>query len=342
MPRARQSAARWPIVIALAVFVLLGAFVVAARLTDRSSYCGSCHEMAPFHTAWSSGSHAEKAECIDCHVEQGFLPRLGHKFVALRELEAHFTGDTLFPRSIPASVPEDRCVRCHQKIRAKPSPYFDHAAHAKKGTCAGCHYDAGHSVTATALAEAGILNEATLALRSIPPTKAAAAPGRGRANLPGHKSMSCSRCHDLARTGCPACHVAPTKPPHKQGQDCSICHKPGTKFTFAHPSAGECAECHEPKHADFGTCTICHRKPGVNWAFTHGAATRACERCHKPKHQNRGTCTTCHKRPGVSWAFRHPSAGEHSWRSQPCKACHPKSYRAVSCTCHGGGRPVED
>ncbi len=73
----------------------------------------------------------------------------------------------------------------------------------------------------------------------------------------------------MAKTGCAACHTAPTKN-HKAGEQCDQCHQPGTKFVFVHSSAGDCAKCHKApggKHSTDPNCKGCHTP--ATWAFSH-------------------------------------------------------------------------
>ena len=254
--------ARVWVTIGLAVLVIgLGAFVVVARATDVTTYCRTCHEMRPYYDAWTQGGHKTQAQCIDCHVEFGFFPRLAHKFVALGEVWSHVTGQYAFPLPAPATVPDRRCVRCHPTVTPKGLPAsFSHALHAKQGPCEMCHATTGHDVTAQSLQAAGIYSPQNAAARAQAATAVVAVAGAGRANVPGHVTVVCSRCHDMAATGCPACH----KPPHEPRGDCQLCHKPGPKFVFAHPPTNmegwqriDCKKCHPVTYTQVN-CT-CHK-----------------------------------------------------------------------------------
>jgi nitrate/TMAO reductase-like tetraheme cytochrome c subunit len=316
------------------LFALVGGLLVAARATDASSFCMTCHEMAPYNEAWAAGPHA-RVECVECHVAASTMNRLAHKFVALGEVRAHLFGDPRFPMG-GISVPDSRCVPCHRSIEATApaGSRFSHALHASKARCWECHTTTGHAVSLDALRAAGVLApDAT-------PTPAAVAGTRGGTPITGHVRTTCIRCHDQSRMACATCHKAP----HKDRGACTTCHRPGKAFAFVHPTSGDCAGCHKPKHAPRGACTQCHRV-GAKWTFYHPAST-ACASCHKPPANHYGSdCVRCHK-PSVPFArtvFRHPSTGApHGYRSFPCSNCHPSGPPAVSCTCHGGGRPSGD
>lgn len=334
-----------------ALIVALALFVVSALATDRSSFCASCHEMVPYHDAWAVGAHKGRAECIDCHVDPGLANRFAHKFVALQEVYAHFTGDNSFPRVPPPQVPEERCRTCHEKVVPKrAAKAFDHAAHETYEPCQTCHARTGHDVSAAALKAAGIFDPAAAAelARGAVASDAVAVPGRGKANLPGHKDVICTQCHDMAKTGCPACHTPPSED-HPKDENCARCHKPGEKFVFSHPTAGaDCSGCHKPPAGDHpaGTdCAGCHKNPGKSWAFGHPGAGADCSRCHEPPatgHPAGAGCAACHRQPGRSWAFTHTgNTGEHSYRSFACAKCHPRGFASATCTCHKNGIPSD-
>lgn len=336
-----RSARAWA-TLALALCALAALFVVSATATDRSGFCSACHEMQPYYDAWARGAHHSHAECVDCHVNAGLPARFAHKFVALKEVAAHFSGDTSFPRPAAPDVPDARCKRCHPSVPPKIGR-FPHALHAEKGRCAQCHFSTGHDVMSGALKAAGVFNASVHPVRL---TGKVAGVGRGKANLPGHRVVTCSGCHDMKATGCAACHVPPSAD-HRFGAECARCHQPGKTFAFTHPAAtARCLACHKPpaaKHAFGADCAACHRRPGKTWAFSHPSAGARCAACHKPpaaKHPFGAACASCHRRPGQTWAFSHPGGtGAHSWHSFACVKCHPQSLTRAACTCHKNGIP---
>lgn len=328
------SSARKATIVGLVVAAILvfgfGASIALADATDQPQFCmNACHEMKPYGAAHSGGAHKDVA-CVDCHVDQGLVPRMAHKIVALKEVQSHFFGEPTFPmaRTEMEPIPNERCIRCHEKIVIDTTG-FDHNKHASGRECASCHQDAGHSVTTTALATAGILNAANARIAEASRT---AASGDGTASVPGHIAVPCSSCHDMAQTGCGTCH----KPKHasRGSITCDTCHKPGVAFVFSHPQSTECGTCHKPpaEHRG-GQCGDCHTQAGKNWTFEH-AAKDNCDSCHKPPANHRsGECQTCHKNGGVTWAFTHPNSAN-------CTSCHnvPGGHRSGSCTtCHQAG-----
>jgi nitrate/TMAO reductase-like tetraheme cytochrome c subunit len=330
----RQSKPLLVVLGVLALLVVGVAFVGVAKATDQPAFCRTCHEMTPYHDAWSQGPHKE-VSCIECHVDAGEVARLGHKFVALKEVVAHVRGDKLFPRATPATVPDKRCLTCHAKVTVEQAR-FDHALHASKGPCAKCHATVGHKVEVSALKDAGIYSGLMQATQSVDASTVAVVDG-GKADLAGHKTVVCSRCHLMSKTPCSACH----KPKHKPRGTCTTCHAPGKTFVFIHPkNRPDCLTCHQrpAKHSN-GSCVNCHAV-GPKWVFKHPSASN-CSSCHRAPANHFGTnCSSCHT-PSRAWknaTFSHPGipGGEHSYRSFPCVNCHPSGFSSATCAkCHG-------
>ncbi len=312
-----------------AVAILGVAFIAVARATDQPDFCRSCHEMTPYHDAWSQGPHKDLS-CIECHVDDGEVERLLHKFVALGEVVSHVRGDTAFPRNTLASVPDERCKRCHEQVEVENLD-FDHALHASRGPCMKCHVEVGHSVSVAELKKAGIYSGATPSFPATD-TSTIAVVDEGRANLPGHVSIYCSRCHIMTGTKCSACH----EQPHEKRGDCATCHAPGLTFVFEHPKdRKDCGTCHTKNatHTTIeGECGDCHKEPGVAWSFVHPAKTATCTDCHtRPVDHRDGACSACHA-AGEKWAFSHPGG------RAKCSGCHPRpaKHRPGECSeCHG-------
>jgi nitrate/TMAO reductase-like tetraheme cytochrome c subunit len=344
-----------PVGIVVAVMALVGvvAFAVAFPITESPSFCLTCHEMKPFHDAWRRGPHAA-VSCMDCHVDRGLPAHAVHKFVALQEVVAHFSGQGRFPKG-RAEIPVERCGYCHQGAKAPKDGLtgskFTHRSHLEEVSCFRCHLRTGHSVTATALAAVGALDAGSAAkmrVVEVPPTAALLTKDGG--TLPGHQPVVCRACHDMKTLDCAYCHSSRHDAALKGSaalalksatKDCRLCHVAGRSWTFRHSVRTDCSACHQrPAGHRAGQCSACHRKAGVDWTFAHPGRTD-CQACHKPPANHFGTgCVRCH-RAGRSFhdpTFAHPATGEHSWRSFPCKSCHPSGFARASCTgCHGPG-----
>lgn len=327
-PRRRGRARLW-IIIAAVAFLVMPALAASLVYTEKSSFCRSCHEMDSYYAAWARGPHAGHAECVDCHVDAGTLAHLKHKPAALKEVWDHFFSRTTYP-TYAVEVPDSRCTGCHRTVPdkiASAGPLFSHDAHATKGSCKGCHLDAGHDVTFEELREAGVLRAG-----ATTPTVAGMKPSA----IPGHITVVCQRCHDQAETPCSKCHTAP----HEFRGECSECHHTGAKWEPGHTSRTDCTSCHTPPKPHFGKeCATCHA-PAVPFAktvYTHGPST-ACASCHAaPSGHYGSSCSGCHtpRVPFAKTVYRHVAGSR-------CSGCHhaPSSHYGSSCsTCHSPSVP---
>lgn len=294
-PRSASGRSRLPAVARLAIWTSLGVLTAIALAgsmvyTERSSFCPTCHEMRPYYNAWQKGAHASDAECVDCHVDPGLVAHAAHKPTALKEVWNHFFADNRFP-TYGVDVPNTRCERCHQKVRASTESKFSHAEHAKQATCQACHASSAHAVTFAALRVEGVLRAAA----TTPPVPGGLSPSR----IPSHEAVVCQQCHDQSRMRCSECHQAP----HEANGECSDCHRPGSAFRFVHGgTGGACSECHTAPANHFGAgCSTCH-SPDVPFdraTFRHPSRigehnyrSFACVKCH-PKSFASSSCT-CH------------------------------------------------
>lgn len=354
---------RW-IVSGVTLVALLGLYVATSLYTSRSAFCNSCHEMTPYYAAWQDSPHAE-VPCIKCHVDPGVIADFAHKFVALKEVWVHFTGDPTFPKP-SVELPNERCTACHDGVIDPEIPGFNHEEHRRGRTCKTCHDAVGHSVTAKALEAAGILNADVQAQRDA---RRGIVVGNGT-GLPGHIEVACSKCHDMPASTCAACHEPPANHPerpcmtchtpdtwafihpaapavcalchdrpagHRDGE-CSLCHSVGGNWAFVHLASGDCSTCHTPPADHYaGSCSACHTvgTPFADTVFTHPGQDASCSDCHsRPSGHRAGQCSGCH-RARTTWAFVHPS-------SAACVSCHaaPRNHYSGACSaCHTPGKP---
>ncbi|TDB36953.1 MAG: hypothetical protein D9V44_10655 [Actinobacteria bacterium] len=325
----RRKPAITAVIVVLALGALTGGAVAATNYTSRPGFCTSCHEMEPYYVAWNEGAHAG-ISCVSCHVEPGLKSEVAHKVVALKEVYNHFTTDPKFPGAV-TDIPDSRCLACHSGTIDPGIPGFTHEAHRGERSCVDCHASAGHRVTSAALAEAGILDSQAKDRLAI------AVVGAGAANLPGHIAVTCSNCHDLAKTSCVTCHTpeARSHPALKsvsatatgETSTCTTCHTTADSWSFEHATdVTTCVNCHTtPAEHRAGACTTCH-EPGASWAFEHPSSTATCTTCHtRPAAHATETCTTCHT-TGAAWTFKHPT-------STSCASCHTAPARHYSGTC---------
>jgi nitrate/TMAO reductase-like tetraheme cytochrome c subunit len=273
----------WGAIAAVAVVVLTASLVY----TEQSSFCPWCHEMGPYYQAWTTGGHAQSAQCVDCHVNAGLVAHLAHKPIALKEVWDHFFSDKRFP-NFSVDIPNARCIRCHPSVPNKPGSLFSHALHVNRAQCKDCHAQVGHVVTLAALDAAGVL-KSNFTTPSI-------APSGTPSSIPGHIRVICQDCHDQAQMRCSSCH----QPPHEDRGECSNCHMTGPVWVATHPAGTDCASCHKPPANHFGPdCPACH-SPGVPFAQTvfnhpathHDYRSIPCVKCH-PNGYTTAVCT-CH------------------------------------------------
>ena len=201
LARMRRNRLQSSLILAGFAFALVAAMVVATEATSRPAFCATCHEMTPYYDAWGEGPHAS-VDCVACHVDPGIAAEISHKAVALQEVYVHYTGDPKFPGS--AEVPDSRCVSCHEGTIDPGIPDFDHETHRAGRPCVSCHAGIGHTVSSSALAEAGILDPEAYAQAEVAEV---AAVGEGAANLEDHAALVVprSRRHRLRLVPQAAC-----------------------------------------------------------------------------------------------------------------------------------------
>ena len=144
--------------------------------TKTNEFCGQCHEMEPFVTAWEHGPHGigpkgvVRAQCVDCHLPSPEATPMSYILTKARlgindsiqhyrtggvgidwegKLEHH--GDYLFSGG---------CKRCHKTLVAPEislKAYHAHKAFELGETekiCVDCHFTAGHGDLRTVIREA--------------------------------------------------------------------------------------------------------------------------------------------------------------------------------------------
>jgi len=166
----------------LAVLVIAGAFGGLAlwggfngfvASTSTEEFCISCHEMRDhsyvdlqktIHFVNRTGT---RATCVDCHVPHEFIPKIGAKIVAIKDLVFHVTGKIDTPEKYEAHRLEmalrvwhalkandsHECRNCHQNVWTDTSAEFGGAARhheeaLKAGnlTCIDCHQGIAHTL----------------------------------------------------------------------------------------------------------------------------------------------------------------------------------------------------
>ena len=156
----------------VAGIVFWGGFNTAMELTNRESFCISCHEMrdnvyAEYrNTIHYSNRSGVRATCPDCHVPKEWGPKIVRKIQASNELLHKFLGSIDTPEKFDAKRLElarhewDRlkktdsqaCRNCHN------FEYFDYGAQGRRSanmhqtglaegkTCIDCHKGIAHKL----------------------------------------------------------------------------------------------------------------------------------------------------------------------------------------------------
>lgn len=141
------------------VAMLAGAVALggaAVPLTDRPTFCASCHNIRPAYDSWTASSHKE-VTCVACHVRPGVEGFIEDKaYAGLKDVAIHLFGTPTESHNLQASVASEVCIGCHRAIlrvsevaaRDLPQPVKDvglvmsHRKHmeafAKRGKGEGC------------------------------------------------------------------------------------------------------------------------------------------------------------------------------------------------------------
>jgi cytochrome c nitrite reductase small subunit len=146
-----QRPMRYALAAMMGVVVGLGLYV--ARVSEAASYmsddpraCINCHIMFPEYATWKHSSHANVANCNDCHVPHNNI--LNKYYFKAKDGLRHSTMFTLRlePQVIQA-IPESRkviqenCIRCHANVMQDVTP----AGHADfSRSCVDCHREVPH------------------------------------------------------------------------------------------------------------------------------------------------------------------------------------------------------
>lgn len=186
---------------------------------------------------------------------------------------------------------------------------------------------------------------------------------------------SCANCHSAGGVNYPSTFDAGTVHPehfdttdiyveHPYSGDirtstsqCGDCHSPNYPNWVAHPSAGECSDCHgSPSGTNAAlVCENCHNdKITANSVLSPRYGTdkhlgEACSNCHGTLTSliAAPSCTSCHPRPGSSLASVPPYITNKSHSTQKtvaCALCHNREHDVKSLTldvktcrsCHTG------
>jgi len=147
---------------ALLCFIAINA---AMKPVSKSEYCGTrCHEMDTAYQSWKLTVHGAnkkglRTECIDCHIvsKDRYFTHIATKaYLGARDLYKHHFGGEYDVEKVREKVlahfPNERCVRCHIDLLAKPGSNTVRKMHTEslsspdesENRCVDCHKEIGH------------------------------------------------------------------------------------------------------------------------------------------------------------------------------------------------------
>lgn len=133
----RKPKRLWVWVGALLALVVVG--FGAWEYTSTPAFCGSCHEIEPSVDGWRESAHADAAECMDCHADEGLVGEAVAHLGGLQEAYVHFS-EGPEESDIRGMVPAERCMACHEDDWAELPE--DHPT--AEAQCGVCHRDSAH------------------------------------------------------------------------------------------------------------------------------------------------------------------------------------------------------
>lgn len=121
---------------------------VGVHATSTSTFCSSCHMMAPQALTWEVSSHSS-IECKDCHIAPGIRNKVDAKVDGLWELYHAITDTYVAPIRMPSHIPNESCEKCHNMdnriVSASGDIIIDHDIHNEKEiSCVTCHDGVAH------------------------------------------------------------------------------------------------------------------------------------------------------------------------------------------------------
>jgi nitrate/TMAO reductase-like tetraheme cytochrome c subunit len=126
----------WVGVLVALVVVGFGAW----EYTSTPGFCGSCHEIKPSVDGWLESAHAEEAECMDCHADEGLVGEAIAHLGGVQEAYVHLS-ERPEASDIRGIVPAARCMVCHEDDWAELPE--DHPT--TEARCGVCHRDSSHT-----------------------------------------------------------------------------------------------------------------------------------------------------------------------------------------------------
>ena len=306
---------------ALAVVAGIGLIALVAGgaafqwVNEQPWFCNSCHEMEFHYQSWEASTHAETAECLDCHASPGLAGFIEEKARGAEQLVAHFTGNYPLPIRILVRVRNEQCLACHTETAALPDQTADarHDVHlAAQVACVECHSRLVHNRPDQP---------------KVLPLDQCDSCHQKHADFPmigTHATLRCTACHagggyEGTDPRCESCHTVPTGHIAPFKSDCGSCHaasgwKPARTDHSSFALTGQhaqtaCSGCHAADRFEGTptTCESCHQVPAKHIP----GITTGCGGCHTPDGW----------RPALFDHSFFPLLGQHE--TLACAKCHP-------------------
>ncbi len=123
-------------------------------LSDDPSACINCHIMTPYYQAWNHSSHAQWANCNDCHVpHHNVFSKYTFKAMDGLYHSAVFTVNgepqVIRPREASNNVIMENCIRCHTQLNTDfvktGMISYTEAKNGEGKACWDCHTQIPHT-----------------------------------------------------------------------------------------------------------------------------------------------------------------------------------------------------
>jgi nitrate/TMAO reductase-like tetraheme cytochrome c subunit len=354
----------------VATILVVGVILLALSLnfgvhaTSTSTFCSSCHMMAPQALTWEVSSHSS-VECKDCHIAPGVDNLVEAKIGGLRELYHTVTDSYVAPIRMPSLIPNESCLKCHnlsnRPVTTSGDIIIDHNIHEEKEIkCVTCHDGVAH----------GKVSERRVTYKSDYERWNAQVAERFMSDkkYTRPKMEKCMDCHELrnAPLTCATCHSTEMLPEDHRTQEfikgghgliaseelmyCESCHsymsnkvikefQEETHYQKYINSDKDEKKLSVQQYAKTNTfCIDCHSdRPkshqSATFFFSHG----------KNATDEKGNCLTCHDNSRISespvtkvtCASCHPSNHQHEWKQKhPVPISYTQKFDQSCLSCH--------
>ncbi|WNF36645.1 NapC/NirT family cytochrome c [Bacillaceae bacterium IKA-2] len=201
---------KWATILVIGFITLALSVNLGVHATSTSTFCSSCHMMAPQALTWEASSHSS-VDCKDCHIAPGLQNTVDAKISGLWELYHTVTDTYVAPIRMPSLIPDESCLTCHNMdnrvVSASGDIIIDHQIHDEKNVnCVTCHDGVAH----------GKVSERRIAYKSDYERWDILVAGRIMSDTKYTRPQmdKCMDCHELknAPLTCETCHTTGMRP----------------------------------------------------------------------------------------------------------------------------------